>query len=459
MLRKWRIWNELLLALLLLLLVSCGGGSVSGTGETDVKQGAPGSEASQQTQPEDQARPLEQDTDKQGSESAGSDGSVGNEGGSTGDAGAAPESDEMLKATSWLSRLSVEEKVGQLVMVGIDGTQLDKTSRRLIRDYHVGGIIFFKDNISSPEQAVRLINELKRENADNPVPLWLSIDEEGGRVTRFPEPFVKLPSSRKVGSMGDRTLSEDVGALIGSRVSSIGLNMVYAPVLDVDSNPDNPVIGDRSFGKTPSKVAKHGIASMKGIQRQGVVPVVKHFPGHGDTSVDSHVGLPVVTHSLQRLHEVELVPFQEAMKAGADVVMVGHLLMESIDPNTPASYSNPVITALLREELGFEGVVITDDMTMGAVAGTADIGEAAVTSIEAGSNIVMIGHDYAQEEAAIQALRQAVETGRISEQMLDERVLPTLALKQKYELDHSETAYPDVNKLNREATAVLKRIK
>ncbi|MEK3734738.1 beta-N-acetylhexosaminidase [Paenibacillus sp. FSL M8-0334] len=455
MFRKWSIASWLLLVVLLVPLVSCAGGASSGTGATDAPHEASESGAGGDTSGQESPSPEEPGEQDAGN---GSDdlAPVEDEGE---DNGSGPDSDAMLQAAAELSRLELDEKIGQLVMVGIDGTKMDETTRRLIRDDHIGGIILFRDNIDSMEQAVGLINELKRENADNPVPLWLSIDEEGGRVTRFPESYVKLPSSRDVGGKGDRELTETVGSLIGARVASLGLNMVYAPVLDVDSNPDNPVIGDRSFGTTPDRVAKHGIASMKGIQREGVVPVVKHFPGHGDTAVDSHIGLPVVKHSLERLHQIELVPFQQAIEQGADVVMVAHLLMESIDPDTPASYSKPVITGLLREELGFTGVVITDDLTMGAVAATADIGEAAVASIEAGSNIVMVGHDYAQEEAVIKALQQAVESGRISEQMLDDRVLATLALKQKYNLDHEEVPIPDINRLNSEAEAVRKAIK
>lgn len=198
---------------------------------------------------------------------------------------------------------------------------------------------------------------------------------------------------------------------------------------------------------------------MKGIQAKGVVPVVKHFPGHGDTSVDSHLGLPVVEHNLKRLHELELVPFQQAIDDGADVVMVAHLLMKSIDPDTPSSYSKPVITDLLREEMGFDGVVITDDMTMGAVSGNTDVGEASVQSILAGSNIVLIGHEYALEEAVIQALTEAVDSGVISEELLNDRVRTTLELKDKYRLSDEPVKVPDVKQLNADTKAVIDQMK
>ena len=370
-----------------------------------------------------------------------------------------PENETDDAVAELLNSMTVQEKIGQLVLVGIEGTALDDTSRRLLEDYHVGGFIFFKDNIESAQQSVKLFNDLKEANAANPVPLWLSIDEEGGRVTRFPDEYVKLPSSGKVGSKGDLALTKRVGGLIAQKVAGLGLNMVFAPVLDINSNPNNPVIGDRSFGNSAETVSTQGIASMKGIQEHGVVPVVKHFPGHGDTSVDSHLGLPVVNHDLERLHKLELVPFQQAIDEGADVVMVAHLLMKSIDPDTPSSYSKPVINDLLREEMGFKGVVITDDMTMGAISGSTDVGEASVKSVVAGSNMILIGHEYALEEAVIQALTEAVESGVIPEETLNDRVRATLELKHKYQLSDEPVKAPDVKPLNQNTKAVLDQLK
>lgn len=362
-------------------------------------------------------------------------------------------------ALAKLDKLSLEEKVGQLVIVGMEGTTIDNATSKMLDTYHVGGFVFFKDNMESVDQSVQLFNSLKKANQDNPIPLWMSIDEEGGRVTRLPEAFVKLPSSGQVGKSNDSGLAQEFGSQIGQRAAGFGLNMVYSPVLDVNSNPDNPVIGDRSFGSSADQVSKLGIAAMKGIQETGVVPVVKHFPGHGDTSVDSHFGLPVVNHSMERLNEVELAPFKKAIDEGTDVVMVSHLLMSKIDPDTPASYSKPVITGLLREQLGFEGVVITDDMTMGAVeTGQIGIGEAAVRSVLAGTNIVLVGHDYEREEEVIQSLIQAVKSKRISEEVLNERVLPILRLKEKYNITDQPVTGPDVEKLNDEAKQLIGQI-
>lgn len=441
---KW-VCLTMLVVILLLAVAGCrNGGEPGNPGDNGAGASPPGQVQEPQTpspDDEDGTPPPSGSTDNEGEE------------------GNLPENETDDAVAELLNSMTVKEKIGQLVLVGIEGTALDNTSRRLLEDYHVGGFIFFKDNIESVQQSVKLFNDLKEANEANPVPLWLSIDEEGGRVTRFPDEYVKLPSSGKIGRSDDLTLTKQVGGLIAQKVSGLGINMVFAPVLDIDSNPNNPVIGDRSFGTTAETVSAQGIASMKGIQENGVVPVVKHFPGHGDTSVDSHLGLPVVDHDLKRLHELELVPFQQAIAEGADVVMVAHLLMKSIDPDTPSSYSKPVINDLLREEMGFKGVVITDDMTMGAISGSTDVGEASVKSIVAGSNIVLIGHEYALEEAVIQALTEAVDSGVIPEEMLNDRVRATLELKHKYQLSDEPVKAPDVKSLNQETKAVLDQLK
>ncbi|MDU4698741.1 MAG: glycoside hydrolase family 3 protein, partial [Paenibacillus sp.] len=289
-----------------------------------------------------------------------------------------------------------------------------------------------------------------------PVPLFLSVDEEGGRVSRMPGELAKLPTARKIGNTDSEELAGQIGGIIGRELSGFGLNLDFAPVLDVNSNPDNPVIGDRAFGTKPEIVSRMGIAAMKGIREQGVIPVVKHFPGHGDTSVDSHLGLPVVEHDLTRLRKLELVPFKQAIQEGADVVMIAHLLMPKLDPEHPASFSKAVIDDLLRQELGYEGTVISDDMTMGAIVEHYDIGDAAVQFVQAGGNIVLVGHDEEKEKQVIQALRDAVSSGTLSAETLDERVYNVLKLKQKYNLTNEPAQGPDIKQLNRDISNILK---
>jgi beta-N-acetylhexosaminidase len=356
-----------------------------------------------------------------------------------------------------LNTLSLTEKIGQLVLVGVDGTKKDSFAQELVKSYAVGGFIFYKNNIVDPAQALSFFNDLKTANKDNKVPLFMSVDEEGGRVSRVPEPLDKVPAAIKIGATGNATLAHGIGEVLGSQLAGFGLNMDFAPVLDVNSNPNNPVIGDRAFGTTADVVSKLGIAVMKGIEDQRVIPVVKHFPGHGDTSVDSHIGLPVVQHDLERLRKLELLPFKEAIAQGADVVMIAHLLMPKLDPDYPASFSSKIIHDLLREELGFQGVVISDDMTMGAIAQNYDLDQAAVKFIQAGGNILLVGHDYDKERAVIEALTNAVKNGSITEDMLNERVYAILKLKHKYNINDHSAQGPDSKEINAKLKDLLKK--
>lgn len=347
-----------------------------------------------------------------------------------------------------IAAMSLEEKVGQLVMVGVDRYTNDAHSQQLITRYHVGGFVLLKQNISNANQMLSLINSLKETNTVNKVPLLLSIDEEGGRISRMPDELMKIPASQRIGELNQKELSYEVGDVIGKELRAFGLNMNFAPVLDINSNPKNPVIGDRALGDEPTRVSNLGIQTMKGLQAQNIISVVKHFPGHGDTSVDSHIGLPMVNHDLERLKRLELIPFSAAIENEVDVIMLAHILLPKIDQEYPASFSKIVITDLLRNEMKFDGVVITDDMTMGAIVKNYDIGEAAVKSIQAGSDIVLVCHDYLKEEAVLKAIRKAAENGSISEDRIDQSVYRILKLKQKYTVTDQTVKSVDLQRLN-----------
>src|SRR5690606_28584713 len=243
----------------------------------------------------------------------------------------------------------------------------------------------------------------------------------------------------------------------GKLVSSFGFNVNFAPVLDINSNPENPVIGDRSFGNNPDVVSKLGIQMMKGIQGENIIPAIKHFPGHGDTSVDSHVELPVVQKTMAELEQMELIPFKQAIAEGADMVMIAHILLPSIDPKFPSSMSEAIITDLLREKIGFDGVVITDDMTMEAIKNSFDIGKASVMSVKAGADIVMVAHEFENVVKAITALTTAVENGEITEERIDQSVERILKLKNKYSLKDKYNKEVNINELNQLIDAVLRR--
>ncbi|XID95296.1 beta-N-acetylhexosaminidase [Paenibacillaceae bacterium WGS1546] len=341
-----------------------------------------------------------------------------------------------------LAGMTLEQKVGQLLIAGIQGTKIDSRMKEIIARQHVGGIIWFKNNFSGLEGSVLLANELKKANEGNPVPLFMSVDQEGGKVSRLPAEFAAMPDAAKVGKTGDPELAERMGALLAKQLAAIGFNVDFAPVLDVNSNPKNPVIGSRSFGSDADTVAKMGVAAMKGLQESGTIAVVKHFPGHGDTAEDSHVDLPVVTKSIDRLEALEWVPFRAAIEQGADAVMIAHILFPEIDPDAPASLSEAIISGQLRGTLGFEGVVMTDDLTMGAIADRYGIDEAALLSVEAGSDIVLVAHGYDNARKTYDRLLSAARSGRLPESRIDESVRRIVALKLKYSLSDAPIPVP-----------------
>lgn len=353
-----------------------------------------------------------------------------------------------------ISQMNIDEKIGQMVIVGLEGYEIDENSQEMIDKYKVGGFILFKRNIQSAEQTLNLINSLKKANKSNKVPLFIAVDEEGGRVSRMPDEFLKLPTSRAVGKINSEEFAHEIGKTIGWEIKSLGFNMNFAPVLDIDSNPKNPVIGDRSFGTTPEIVSSLGIAAMKGLKNY-VISVVKHFPGHGDTSVDSHVGLPVINHDKERLESFELIPFARAIENGVDAIMIAHILLPKIDDQNPATFSKTLITDILRNKMNFDGVVITDDMTMGAIVENYDIGEAAVKSVLAGADIVLVCHDSEKQIEVLEALKQAVIDGVIPESTVDEHVYRVLKLKQKYDLKDEIKESVDVQAINEKIEEVV----
>ncbi|MCR8849392.1 beta-N-acetylhexosaminidase [Rossellomorea sp. SC111] len=363
-----------------------------------------------------------------------------------------------VDSQSLISNMTLDEKIGQMLVAGVNGTQMDEPTKDLIQKHKVGGFIFFSDHLKGPEQTVRFVNQLKKANADNPLPLLLSVDQEGGNVTRLPGGLVNFPTNQQIGNANDPDVSYEVGTLLGKELKDFGFNLNFAPVLDVNSNPDNPIIGDRSFSPDPDIVSELGIQTMKGIQSQNILSSIKHFPGHGDTSVDSHLALPVVNKSLQELESLELIPFRRAINDGADLVMVAHILLPKLDDSYPSSLSEAIVTDLLRKKLNYNGVVITDDMTMKAVTDNYGMGEAAVQSVKAGSDLILIAHDAQKAVTAMEALKSAVKNGEISEERIDESVQRIINLKQKYHLKDTQTGEVDLTELNQAIKSVNSKI-
>lgn len=361
---------------------------------------------------------------------------------------------EVTLPSEVVSKMSLEEKIGQMILAGISGTTMDANTKKLVNQFHIGGIIFYKNNFNTPAQTIQLVNQLKTENSSR-LPLFLSTDQEGGRVTRLPGGLTNFPTNEQIGKVNNREFSYKIGTLLGRELKEFGLNLDFAPALDINSNPNNPVIGDRSFGNNPEIVSELGIQTMKGIQSQNVIPTIKHFPGHGDTSVDSHLDLPIVNKSLKELKELELIPFERAIDDGADVVMVAHILLPKLDKTNPASMSKAIMTDLLRNKLSFNGVIITDDMTMGAITEHFDIGKAAVESVKAGSDIILVGHNYNNVVEIISSLKTAVQNGEISEQRLNESTERIIQLKRKYNINDKKVKNPNINEINNSINSLL----
>lgn len=291
--------------------------------------------------------------------------------------------------------------------------------RSLAREFQLGGVTLFARNIEAPEQVAELNHDLQELSSE--LPLWVAVDQEGGRVARLHAPFTAWPAMATLGRSGDETLAYRFAAALAAELRAVGITLDYAPVLDIHTNPANPVIGDRALGEDADTVAKLGAAIIRGLQENGVAACGKHFPGHGDTSVDSHLELPLVEHPPDRIRRVELVPFREAIRNDVAFIMTAHILVPSLDAENPATLSPKIVRGMLREELDFDGVILSDDLEMKALADHVAIPEAAVQAIAAGCDGVLVcranvddrTQDAGVQAAVLEALVHAIEDGRI----------------------------------------------
>jgi beta-N-acetylhexosaminidase len=340
-----------------------------------------------------------------------------------------------------IKRMTIEEKVGQMLMPdyrkwnGKNVTEMLPEIEQQVKDYHLGGVILFLENVVTTEQTTKLVSAYQE--AAEKYGLLMTTDQEGGIVTRL-QSGTHMPGNMALGATRSEEVAEKVGSAIGEELHSLGINMNLAPVLDTNNNPVNPVIGVRSFGEDPKLVAKMGNAYIKGLQDSGTAATAKHFPGHGDTAVDSHLGLPEVPHDIKRLKEVELYPFQQAMDAGIDAIMTAHVTFPKIDTTkaisqkdgteiaVPATLSEKVLTGLMREEMGYKGVIITDAMNMQAIADHFGPVDAAVRSVKAGTDIILMPVSL---EKVVKGLYEAVNTGDITEKRIEQSVERILSLK------------------------------
>jgi len=307
---------------------------------------------------------------------------------------------------------ALRREIGQLLIAGFDGHQIPAELHSLAREFGLGGVILFARNIVEPEQVAEAAFEASRMTQE--LPPWVSVDQEGGRVARLKAPFTEWPPMATLGRSGDVKLAERFARALAVELKAVGITLDYAPVLDIHTNPKNPVIGDRALAGKAEEVARLGSAIVRALQTEGIAACGKHFPGHGDTSTDSHFELPLVEHPPDRIRRVECVPFKAAIEAGVATIMTAHVLVPALDEERPASLSKRIITDLLRRELQYGGVILSDDLEMKAIASGYQVPEAAVMAIEAGCDGALIcSGDHATQAAALEALIHAVEQERI----------------------------------------------
>jgi len=311
-----------------------------------------------------------------------------------------------------MSSRDFRRHAGQLAIAGFAGHSIPPDLKVLAREFDLGGVIFFARNIESPEQVAELsreAQELARE-----LPLWISVDQEGGRVARLKHPFTRWPPMRTLGRSGDEALTERFARALAAELRAVGITMDYTPVLDVHTNPRNPVIGDRSLAERAEDVARLGSVIIRTLQSEGIAASGKHFPGHGDTDVDSHFELPLIEHPPDRLEAVELVPFRAAIAASVASIMTAHILIPAFDAERPATLSPHIVDGLLKRRLGYTGLVLSDDLEMKAISARYGISEATVMAVTAGCDAVLMCGDGQEPQAgAIEAVIRAVEDGTL----------------------------------------------
>ena len=291
--------------------------------------------------------------------------------------------------------------------------------RRLVAEFDLAGVIYFPRNVETPAQVAELSREVAGMQRD--WPLWVSVDQEGGRVARLRRPFTEWPPAITLGRSGNQDLAARFARALATELRAVGINLDYAPVLDVHTNPANPVIGDRALSERAEAVASLGATVVRVLQEEGVTACGKHFPGHGDTSVDSHDALPLVEHDRRRMEAVEWVPFARAIEAGVETIMTAHVFAPALDEERIASFSPVIVDGLLKRTLGFRGVVFSDDLGMKAVSATRSPAEASVAAVQAGCDVVLLcNHTIDEQVSALEALIRAAENGEVPQKRIDD---------------------------------------
>ena len=343
-----------------------------------------------------------------------------------------------IKVEETLNNMTLDEKIGQMIIIYYSSETMDNTLKKAIEDVKPGGFILFGDNMTTYDGTLKLIKDIK---SLSKIPMFISIDEEGGNVQRLLKLKgvnpTNIPYMQEVGNKDDEELTYEVGKVIAEELKVFGINMDFSPVIDVMSNPNNKVIGKRSFGSSADLVSKHGKILAKSLSDNGVVPVYKHFPGHGNTSIDSHSDLPIVDKTKEELMNLDLIPFVNAINNNAEVIMIGHLAIPKItNDNIPASLSKKLITDFLKNELNYKGLVITDALNMGALTKYYSDEEICGSAVSAGADLLLMPKS---SRTCLKSVKDAIENKKISEEQINDSVRKILRLKfEKIEKTYDE---------------------
>lgn len=355
-----------------------------------------------------------------------------------------------------IKQLSIQEKIGQMIIIGMDTNYITERIKKMIINYKIGGIILYRKNFHTYQEMLDLIRQLKELNKGNKIPLLIAIDQEGGRVNRMPKEILNLPSANLIATKGGIEEVEKSAEIIGKILKQSGYHLNFAPVLDIKRFENNHAIGDRCYGEKKEDVAKYGIAFMKKLQEQGIISVIKHFPGHGATKQDSHHFLPIIKEKMENIEKEDMYPFELAIKNGADAVLVGHLLIKNVTGIYPASLSRKFIVKYLRKKYRYNGLILTDDLKMKAIKFIYGADLAVRKAFEAGNDMIVFRFGKEEEKKVIEKIIHFVQEGKLKESRINRSVNRIIKIKQKYEIsDEAEIEGIDIDKINDE----IKRIR
>lgn len=359
-----------------------------------------------------------------------------------------------------LDKLSLEEKICQKIIIGMDTPNAIDKIENLITKYKIGGILLYKKNYKNIEELINLINHIKELNRKNNVPMFIAIDQEGGRVNRLPNELKNIPAPYKLSKLENaKEYVQKAGEITGNTLHRLGFNMNFAPVLDIKRFPDNHAIGDRAFSENIEEVTEYVIEYMKKLQKNQVISVIKHFPGHGATNSDSHFKIPKIKEKINDLEEKDMKPFKKAIENGADAVLVGHMRIKDITIN-PASISRKFIAKYLKKKYRFKGLVVTDDMRMKAMKYRFGANKSIIKAFEAGNDIIVFKYDKGIE--VLNEVINMAKSGKIKMNQIDNSVNKILNIKDKYEINNDKIELVDneyIKKINEQIKEIRDKCK